>query len=163
MQPEHDKLKTATRVLKTVSVAIAHQLISTVGVIILSGELAFLLCSIARSWSPYFTSKLASKVLTQIPGFPVQAAVGLLLGFAFAKFMNRQIMFWVWLLPLALFCWTALHPPLNGSLFGPFYPPDTGRQIRLLDRLSYSLPFMASAGYALGAKLTRQRGWVPQI
>jgi hypothetical protein len=158
MQPGHEKLRTAGEIMKTIGSAIVHQLISTVGVILLSGQLVFLFCSIARNWSPYFTPKLASRILTQIPGFPIQAAVGLSLGFIFGKFAQRKVMVWMWVLPLVLFVATALYPPLGGSLFGPYSAPDAGKQISLLDRLSYSLPFIASAAYALGAKLTRRRG-----
>jgi hypothetical protein len=150
MQSGHEKLR-------TVGSAVAHQLISTVGVILLSGELVFLFCSIARSLSSYFTPKLASKILTQIPGFPIQATVGLLLGFIIGKFAQRKVMVWVWVLPLVLFAATALYPPLGGSLFGPYSVPNAGRQISLLDRLSYALPFIASAAYALGAKITKHR------
>ncbi len=149
---------TMAGLLRTTGSAIAHQLISTLGVMVISGELVFTLCSVARIWNPSVPSKLASRILTEIPGFPVQAAIGLLLGFLLGRYLGRwvmvRVMVWMWLLPLALLCLAIVLPPGNGApLFALHAGGSSSSASRFLDALSYSLPFVAAAAYSLGAKV----------
>jgi hypothetical protein len=153
---------TGRNFLKSTGIAIAHQLISTLGVMIISGELVFTFCAAARTWNPSVPAKLASRILTGIPGFPVQAVISLLLGFLLAKFFGRwvmvRVMVWMWVLPLILFGLTVLFPPMHGApLFAPYARGNSGPGNTFLSLLSYSLPLVAAAGYSLGAKVADRR------
>jgi hypothetical protein len=148
---------TMTNFLRSTALVITHQVISTLGVLIISGELVFTVCAFARFFYPSIPPRLASKLLTEIPGFPVQAAIGLLLGFVLAKFLRRwvmpRVMVWMWVLPLALFCLAAVFPPMNGGSLFAHYGGNTAPTNRLLSALSYSFPFVAAAAYSVGTKL----------
>jgi len=152
---------TMAGILRTTGGAVAHQLISTLGVMVLSGQLIFTLCAIARTWNPSISPRLASRILTEIPGFPVQAVIGLLLGFLLAEFFRRwvmpRVMVWMWVLPLALLCLAVLFPPMNGaSLFAHYAGGSTVPANRFLSALSYSFPFVAAAAYSVGAKVAER-------
>lgn len=158
MQSDREKLKTAGVALIWIASAIVHQTIGLIGIPVLSTFLVFTLISIAHSFSPTISDHLASKLLTQVPGFPIQAAVGLLAGFLIGRFPQRKIILWVWVLPLILYCVALLFPPINGSsLFGPYYPPEAHHKSTLLEQLSWSILFIPSAAYALGAHIAKPR------
>jgi len=158
MESDREKFERLGRVLKIAAGVVAHQLISTVGVIVLSDFLTYGIVAVGRIFDPIFTPKLAGWLLTQIPGFPVQATVGLVLGFLLGKFMQRKIMVWMWVLPLGACCWVMIFPPADiSSPFVPYIRSNASAMTQLLDRLSYSFPAISAAAYALGAKLANQR------
>jgi len=153
---------TISSFLKSTGIVIAHQLISTLGVLIISGQLVFTFCAVARTWNPSVPAKLASKILTGIPGFPVQAVIGLVLGFLLARFFGRwvmvRVMVWMWVLPLILFGLAVLFPPMHGApLFAPYARGNSGPANTFLSVLSYSFPLVAAAAYSLGAKVADRR------
>jgi hypothetical protein len=156
LRSDREKLNSVRIILLWIVSAIVHQIIGLIGIPVLSAVLIFPLCHLAQSMSPAIPSGLASRLLTQIPGFPIQACVGLLLGVILGRYSQRRIMLWVWVLPLLLFCFALLFPPLNGSsLFGPYYSPEAHHKSTFLEHLSWSILFIPSATYALGAKIAR--------
>jgi len=155
---DREKWRVAGIALAWIASCIVHQIISLVGIPVLSAFLTFTLCSIAQSVTHSVPSGLASKLLTQIPGFPIQAILGFLLGLSLGNFSQRRVMMWVWVLPLILFCIALLFSPLNGSSqSGPLYPPEAHHKSTLLEQLSWSILFIPSAAYSLGAKSARPR------
>lgn len=147
MQVNHGKAKTAVSL-------VVHQLISTIGVIILSALLTFLLYSVFRLIAPSFTTSGASWILTEVPGFPVQIAFGLIVGFVLGRYTRHRIMTRVWILPLTILCFAALFvPKVDSSLFSHFFGGGCSPSNRCFDQLLFTLPCVASAAYASGAKL----------
>jgi hypothetical protein len=158
IRSDREKLKSAGIVLIWVVSAIVHQIIGLAGIPVLSAFLVFTLCSIAEGLNPAVPHYLASRLLTQIPGFPIQACLGFLMGLILGRYSQRRVILWVWVVPLILFCLVLLFPQIYGSsLFGPYYSPDDHHKSTLLERLSWSILFIPSASYALGAKLAKPR------
>jgi len=88
-----------------------HQIISTVGVLILAGFLTFATSSSSR----------ARWILTETPYFPVQIGLAFLIGFVLQRYLHHRVMQWVWVLPFLILCVSfGLTPlPIGGSLLTP--------------------------------------------
>ena len=159
IQPDREKWRTAWVALVWSVSAVVHQFIGLVGIPVLSAFVIFTLCSIARGLNLAFLQYLEGSLLTQIPVYPVQASIGLLTGFVLGRYSQRRIILWIWVLPLILFCLALIFEPMNGSaVFGPYYFSETHHESTLLGRLSWSILFIPSAAYALGAKIAKPHG-----
>jgi hypothetical protein len=151
------KFRTSGMMLLWVVSALVHQIIGLLGIPVLSAFVLFTFGSTAEALHLSFTAHSASAILTQIPGYPVQACLGLILGLILGRYAQRKVIVWVWVLPLILFVSVMLFPPLYGSAaFGPYYPPDAHHVPSLAERLSWLIVLIPSAAYATGAKLARQ-------
>jgi len=158
MKSDKEKLRAAGVVVLWIVSAIVHQTISLIGIPVLSAFLIFTACSMAQGLSPVFSSHLASRLLTQTPGFPIQACLGLLLGFVLGRYSQRKVMLLVWVLPLVIFSFVLVIHPMNGSpAFGPFYLQEARHKATFLEQLSWLIVVIPSAAYALGAKLAKPR------
>jgi hypothetical protein len=156
MQSGHDNLKTAGGVLRAIRGVVSHLAISTMGVIFLSNVLISFLYTLAHIWYPSVTSRQVHWILTEVHGFPVQAAFGLLLGFVLAKYMRRKVMVWIWVLPLAFLCIAILFSPrYYSSIFDHFFGSGCTPAGHCFDQLGLTMPLVSSAAYSLGAKLRR--------
>lgn len=156
MQSGHDNQKSVGGVLRTTLGVIGHFAICMVGVIILSNLLIPSLYSLAHIWYPSVSSRQVHWILTEVHGFPVQAVVGLILGFVLAKYMRRKSMVWIWILPLAFLCIAILlSPRYYSSIFDHFFGSGCTPAGHCFDQLALTLPLVASAAYSLGAKLRR--------
>jgi hypothetical protein len=156
MKSVSDLLTSPASVLRTLLSIFVHLLISTIGVIVLAHLLTFLLFKLAYSFHLPATIEQLHWTLTGIPGFPVQAVVGLFVGFVLAKYMRRRVMIWIWLLPLMFLCLGILfsvgdYPSVWDHFFGYGCSPKN----RCFDQVGLTLPLVASAAYSLGAKLRR--------
>lgn len=123
-----------------------HQIISTLGVIVLASLLTFSTSSVPQ----------ARWILTETPYFPVQIGLALVVGFVLQRYLQHRVMLWVWLLPsLVLIISFVLTPlPFVGRLeryFGRGCRPE----FRCFDQLAVTLPFYAAASYSLAALLSR--------
>jgi hypothetical protein len=135
-----------------------HQVVSTVGVVVLSALFVTTLFSISHLIRPSFLGR-ASLLLTETPGFPVQVVLGLALGFVLGKLMYRRVMMWVWVLPLAILIFAIVFEPRSySSLFAHFLGGGCSPSGQCFDQLLFTLPCFASAFYAVGAKLARRVG-----
>jgi hypothetical protein len=157
IRSDREKFRIAGIRLLWVISALVHQAIGLFGIAVLSAFLVFTVRSIVVGFHVAIPALSASAILTQTPGFPVQACLGLLLGLILGRYSQRKIILWVWVLPFALFIYVLFFPPLDGSMFGPFYPPEAHHIPSMPERLSWSIIFIPSAAYALGAKLARAR------
>jgi|SRR5581483_3458467 len=122
-----------------------HQIISTLGVIVLAGFLAFTTSSASR----------ARLILTETPYFPVQIGLAFVIGFALQRCLRHRIMRWVWVLPSLILLVSFVLTPLSfvGRLqhyFGRGCKPE----FRCFVQLSVTLPFYAAASYSLAAFLS---------
>lgn len=133
-----------------------HQLISTIGVVVVSGVLAFAVIGLVHTIFPAAIS--ASWLLTEVPGFPVQVFVGIVLGFLLERVTRSSSALWVWILPSFLLCIGALvivspTSSILQHLFGSSCKPAE----HCFDSLLFTLPFIASIGYSAGAVLARTK------
>jgi hypothetical protein len=163
----HCRVKSAGSIFWPLFSFVTHQFIGTIGVILFSNLLVSALFMLAHVWNPSLTFKRAYWILTEVPGFPAQAALGLLLGFVLAKFVRRRVMVWTWVLPLALFCFVVVISPIHSSLiFHYFIGSGCSPKNHCFDQFVTTMPLVASAAYSLGAKLSGnhqpQRASVPQ-
>lgn len=158
VKSDQEKLKTAGIVFLWILSAIIHQTIGLVGIPVLSTVMVSSFCSIVQGSSPLFPPHLAGRLLTQIPGYPIQASLGILLGFILGRYSQRRVILSVWILPLVIFCLVLLIRPMDGSpAFGPYYLPEANHKTTLLEQLSWLIVVIPSAAYALGAKLAKPR------
>jgi hypothetical protein len=122
-----------------------HQVVSTIGVLVAAGFLAF-----ATS-----TSSQARSILTDHPYFPVQVSLAFAAGFLLRRYLRHEVMRWVWVLPsLIVLVVLALTPlPVGeriGRLFGTSCKPELG----CFDQLAVTLPFYTAISYSLAAFLS---------
>lgn len=145
--------------LPPIVLVLLHQVIGTVGTIILSGIICDALFGLTHTLVPSTRTLRASWFLTEVSGFPVQVSLGLAAGFAITRLLPSRFAVWVWVLPFVFFCFGAMlvaHPVgsrLN-YMFGDTCKPAEGCFYQIL----FTLPFLASTGYASGAAMARQRG-----
>ncbi len=159
MERNDKGLTVKSSTLRTAFSFLAHLLIGTIGVLILSDFLASSSFSIVHLWNPAANLRHVHWILTEIPGFPVQAVVGLLLGFVLAKRMRSGVMAWVWILPLVSLCFAALFLDRNSpSVLSHYFGWGCRPADRCFDQLGVTLPLIASTAYALGGKLG-ERCW----
>jgi hypothetical protein len=123
-----------------------HQIISTLGVMVLAGFLAFATSSASR----------ARWILTETPYFPVQIGLAFVIGVALQRCLRHRIMQWVWVLPsLILLVSFILTPlPFVGRL-QHYFGRGCKLEFRCFVQLSVTLPFYAAASYSLAAFLSR--------
>lgn len=145
-------------IARAVGTFVLHLLWSTIGVLLSSALGVYSAYSVLHEWDQWFTPKLASRTLTEVPGFPIQVAVGLLYGFRAGRTSRSPLVLWIWLVPaLALLIAAAEAPhtsrPLLAHFFGTMCSPSDG----CFDQVGLTLPLLASASYAAGAKIARHR------
>lgn len=136
-----------------------HQVVGTIGIIVLSGIICDALFGLAHTLIPSTKMARASWFLTEVSGFPVQVSLGLAAGFAIARWVPSRFAVWVWVLPLVFFCFgaTLVVQPAGSRLnymFGDTCKPAEHCFYQIL----FTLPFLVSIGYASGAAMARLRG-----
>ena len=156
MRLESETQRSPSSLLRTLASVPLHLLISTIGVGFLSNLMTFFLFKLAHSFGAAVTIRQLHWTLTEVPGFPVQAVVGLIVGFVLAKYMRRMVMIWIWLLPLAFLCVRILsslgeYPSIWDHFFGYGCSPTE----HCFDQVGLTLPLVASVTYSLGARLRR--------
>ena len=157
MHSDHNNLMMGRGVLRTIFGISVHFAICVIGVIILSNLLVSSLFSLAHIWYPYITLRQVHWILTEVHGFPVQAVVGLFLGFILAKYMCSKIMVWIWVLPLMFLCIAILFSPrYYSSIFDHFFGSGCNPAGHCFDQLGLTLPLIASVSYSLGAEIRRR-------
>jgi hypothetical protein len=138
---------------------IAHLLCSTLGVLVSAAFLLFFEYGIIRIWNPLFTSTLASYTLTEIPGFPVQIVMGVMLGFVMGRRGRSRMIYWTWIVPLlCLLIAMAFAPSTSRPLLDHFFRDGCGPADGCIDQTALTLPFFASVAYSVGAGFARRHG-----
>ncbi len=148
------KIATIAFVLKRTLTFLVHQLISTFGVIIGCGIATTETASLFNLLSASTKALRASWLLIEIPGFPLQVASALLLGYSLALKSPVKAMLWVWIFPWLVLVVAALaidasHPAPLSYFFG------RGCLVvkHCFSQTAITLPALTSAAYALGAML----------
>lgn len=133
---------------------LTHQLISTFGVVVLSGMSWYSTVELLKLGRINVTWQLTTSVLLATQGFPFQAAGGMVLGFALTRRLCAKSVGFVWILPLLWFGFGALTvAPVStlAYLVGGGCQPNRG----CFYQLSFTLPLIASVSYALGGVVSR--------
>jgi hypothetical protein len=141
-------------------VFLMHQVISTIGVIVVAAFLIFSSIPLIRVWQPAFGVRQVHWILTETPYFPVQTLYALLLGGVIGDWSKSRTMLWVWVLPfLFLCCAMVFRTPVSAvagfsadqSLMAHFFGYGCAPQNRCFDQIVFTLPFYAASCYSLGA------------
>lgn len=123
-----------------------HQLLSTLGILMLAGFVTFAVASSSR----------ARWILTETPYFPVQIALAFCAGFVLRRYWRHRAMEWVWVLPFFILCvsFARMHLTLGGRL-EHFFGASCRPELRCFDQLAVALPFYTAVSYSLAAFLSR--------
>jgi len=141
-----------------------HQVISTIGVLVVAGFLIFSSIPLIRLWQPTFGTRQARWILTETHYFPVQTVLALLLGGVIGVWSKNRAILWVWVLPfLFLSCAIVFSTRVSAaagfsvdqSLMSRFFGCGCAPQNRCFDQLVFTLPFYTASCYSLGALLAR--------
>lgn len=134
---------------------VLHQFLSTIGVIVLSATMVYAMSALLRLICP---TPRASLLLTEVPGFPVQDVVGIVLGFLMYRAFRVRSALWVWLVPSLFLCLGMLvASDARTSIFSHFVGDACRPAEHCFDQVLFTLPFLTSAGYAIGAAIARKR------
>jgi hypothetical protein len=135
---------------QSAALLLLHQIISTLGVTILSGVLVFAVAGIIHIITP--STFRASWLLTEVPGFPVQFLVAVGLGCLLGNPARSRTPLLVWIPPLGFLAFGAsivTHP--RSSAFGYLIGNSCKPSQHCFDQLLFTLPFVAAFGYSIGA------------
>lgn len=141
------------RKIPTFALFIIHQALGVFGVPFLAPFLVYSLAEFLRLFSPStFTDHWVHFVLTEIPGFPVQAVFGLSLGLNIGHRWRQPYGQWVWILPsIWLGAFFAFMPiSVFESRIGHFFGTSCAPKMHCFDQLLSTLPAIAAASYSLG-------------
>lgn len=135
-----------------------HQVVGTIGIMVLAGFICDALLRLVHSAIPSTADIHANWLLTEIPGFPVQVLLGTAVGFLFARGTLSRAAVWVWIIPSLFLCFGAaivVHPVgfRLDYLFGSACKPAQHCFYQIL----FTLPFVTSLAYTVGAALARVR------
>lgn len=141
---------------------IAHALVGTIGVGIITTVLTFTAVGIIRRIAPQTSPRLPHVLLTEVPGFPLQVVVGLVVGYLLWKITKQHVAFWAWIPSVALLL-TAIARFASARVGGNSFPQlavlslehflggECALQRHCFDQVMYTLPSVAAAAYSLGA------------
>lgn len=100
--------------------------------------------------------------------FPVQIIFGLILGWLVGRALRHRSMVWVWVLPLAILCYSLVtatvlnptsvlaRPGVIQSRFSHYFASGCRPAEHCLDQLLITMPFYSSLAYSMGAALARK-------
>jgi hypothetical protein len=106
--------------------------------------------------------------IVELPYFPVQIVFALILGWLLGRALRHRSMVWIWVLPLAILCYSVAtarvllptsvfaSPGVGQSRFSHYFGRGCQPADRCLDQLLITMPFYSSLAYSLGAVLARK-------
>lgn len=147
---------------------IAHTVIGTAGVPILTAVLTFPAVGIASHFVPGTTPKLPNVLLTEVPGFPLQVVIGLALGYLVWRLAKQRAAFWAWVPPVAILLAMILRSASSAERatgvlqlpivsFEHFFGAGCRLAQHCFDQVIYALPTVAAISYSLGAFVASRR------
>ena len=133
---------------------LVHQVISTLGVMMLSAMSWYGTVELLKLLRLNVTVQATTFVLLGIPGFPFQGAAGFVLGFGLARRIRTKSVIFVWILPLLWFSFGALAVAPSSRLA---YLVGAGCKVSrgCFYQVSFTLPLVTAALYTLGAVVSR--------
>lgn len=141
--------------LRALIIFVGQVLVSTIGVAVLTAFLTFSSYSMMHSWNHTISTRGASRLLTEVPGFPVQVLVALMTGFLIAKHTRSRLAAWAWIVPALAICGAFIwEPRTDASILSHYFGYGCTPMNRCFDQFLFTLPLEAAVSYALGATLS---------
>lgn len=131
-----------------------HQVVGTLGVIMTSAMSWYTFLEVLKFGRITLSGETATFPLLGIPGFPVQAASGFVLGFTLARRLLARTAILIWILPLLWFGFGALEVAPTSKLdylVGGSCNANRG----CFYQISFTLRLIASIAYTTGAVVSR--------
>jgi hypothetical protein len=154
--------------IKSVLAFVVHQFIGTYG-IVYTAPLVF---SLAFKFPFLLGHPLPQRkfyaIVSELPYFSVQIIFALILGWLLGRVLRHRSIVWVWMLPLAILCYSVASakvlnptsvlasPGIGQSRFSHYFGWGCRPADRCLDELLITMPFYSSLAYSLGAALARK-------
>jgi hypothetical protein len=114
-----------------------------------------------------FPRRTFYSIVSELPYFPVQIIFALILGWLLGRALRHRSILWVWVLPLAILCYSLVtasvliptsvlaRPGVLQSTFSHYFGWGCRPADHCLDQLLITMPFYSSLVYSLGAFLAR--------
>jgi hypothetical protein len=150
--------------VKTILIFLLHQFVGTVGVMALAGLVTSVVISTLRWLGWPIQGHDLSRILTQIPYFPVQITLALIFGWLLSRRFRHFEMLWVWVIPALFLGYLIIALPTTAAAiardwrFSHFFGRECRVERHCFDQLGATLPFYVSVAYSLGALFAR-KGW----
>src|ERR1700733_4748147 len=134
-----------------------HAVFGMIGVSVITAILTFTAVRIVHRFVSGISPKLPNVLLTEIPGFPLQIVVGLLLGYAMWRLTKQRLVFWAWVPPVALLLAMVVRFVSiagGGSILQSlehFLGAGCSLKQHCLDQVIYTFPSVAATSYSAGA------------
>jgi hypothetical protein len=112
-----------------------------------------------------YPRKTFYSIVGESPYFPIQIVFALILGWLLGRVLRDRSMVWIWVLPLAVLCYSVATRLLNPtsvltgvgqSWFSHYFGWGCRPADHCLDQLVITMPFYSSLAYSLGAALARK-------
>jgi hypothetical protein len=114
-----------------------------------------------------YPRKTFYSVVSESPYFPVQIIFAVILGWLLGRVFRLRSMVWLWVVPLAILCYSVATRVLNPatvltssvvgqSWFSHYFGWGCRPADHCLDQLVVTLPFYSSLAYSMGVALSRK-------
>ena len=113
-----------------------------------------------------YPRKTFYSMVSESPYFPIQITFAVILGWLLGRVLRDRSMVWIWVLPLAILCYSVAtrvlipasvftSPGVGQSWFSHYFGWGCRPADHCLDQLVITMPFYSSLAYSLGAALAR--------
>jgi hypothetical protein len=144
-----------------------HQFIGMYGISFAAPIVFCLGFKLASLFGHTFPRKTFYSIVSESPYFPIQIIFAVILGWLLGRVLRHRSMVWVWVLPLAILCYSVASNVLNPtsvltspgvgqSWFSHYFGWGCRPADHCLDQLVITMPFYSSLAYSLGAALARK-------
>jgi hypothetical protein len=114
-----------------------------------------------------YPRKTFYSIVSESPYFPIQIIFAVILGWLLGRVFRLRSMAWIWVLPLAILCYSVAARVLNPasvltsfgvgqSWFSHYFGWGCRPADRCLDQLVITMPFYSSLAYSIGVALARK-------
>ena len=112
-----------------------------------------------------YPRKTFYSIVSESPYFPIQIIFAVILGWLLGRVLRDRSMVWIWVLPLAVLCYsvatrllspTSVFTGVGQSLFSRYFGWGCRPADHCLDQLVVTMPFYSSLAYSLGVALARK-------
>ena len=114
-----------------------------------------------------YPRKTFYSIVSGSPYFPIQIIFAVILGWLLGRVLRHRSMVWIWVLPLAILCYSVATRVLNPasvftghgvgqSWFSHYFGLGCRPADHCLDQLVITMPFYSSLAYSLGVALARK-------
>jgi hypothetical protein len=138
--------------LTQASLGFAHLMVGSIGVAAATACALYATQEAVHPLVPSFDHKCAARVLLTVPGYPLQALNGLVLGFLLAKRLGGWLSQFAWVVPLGLAVLVWLNEPGRSIFFEPLrFDGTCAAGGACFTKAIATLMIVSSSFYSLGA------------